>query len=97
MNNELDVKERLEKNLHEMGVMAYIIAKHQQEYLDGIEGLKKLMIPREVAVMQRLSRANKDFIEKTDKSFKKANLDVSAIEDLVMDMLDKIELEFKKL
>ena len=47
--------------------------------------------------MQRLSRANKDYIEKTDKSFKKANLDVSAIEDLVMDMLDKIELEFKKL
>lgn len=91
------MREQLEKSLSEMGVMAYIIAKHQQNYLDGIEGLKKLMIPSEVAVMQRLSKANQDFIRKTDKSLKKANIDVSKIEELVMEMLDKIELEFKKL
>ena len=47
--------------------------------------------------MQRLSKANQDFIRKTDKSLKKANIDVSKIEELVMEMLDKIELEFKKL
>jgi hypothetical protein len=92
-----NVKEQLQQSLSEMGVMAYIIAKHQQEYLDGIEGLKKLMIPSEVAVMQRLSKANKDFISKTDKSLKKANIDVSKIEELVFEMLDKIEVEFKKL
>jgi uncharacterized membrane-anchored protein len=80
-----------------MGVMAYIIAKHQQNYLDGIEGLKKLMIPSEVAVMQRLSKANQDFIRRSDNSFKKANIDVTKIEDMVFEMLDKIELEFKKL
>jgi uncharacterized membrane-anchored protein len=80
-----------------MGVMAYIIAKHQQNYLDGIEGLKKLMIPSEVAVMQRLSKANQDFIRRSDKSFKKANIDVAKIEDMVLDMLDKIEMEFKNL
>ena len=93
----MNIREQLEKSLSEMGVMAYIIAKHQQNYLDGIEGLKKLMIPSEVAVMQRLSKANQDFIRKTDKSFKKANLDVSKIEELVLDMLDQIEVEFKKL
>jgi len=93
----MNIKEQLEQSLSEMGVMAYIIAKHQQEYLDGIEGLKKLMIPSEVAVMQRLSKANQDFIRKTDKSLKKANIDISKIEDLVMDMLDKIELELKKI
>jgi len=91
------MREQLEKSLSEMGVMAYIIAKHQQNYLDGIEGLKKLMIPNEVAVMQRLSKANQDFIRKTDKSFKKANIDVTKIEEMVLDMLDKIELEFKNL
>jgi hypothetical protein len=91
------MREQLEKSLSEMGVMAYIIAKHQQNYLDGIEGLKKLMIPSEVAVMLRLSKANQDFIRKTDKSLKKANIDVSKIDDMVLDMLDKIELEFKKL
>jgi uncharacterized membrane-anchored protein len=47
--------------------------------------------------MLRLSKANQDFIRKTDKSLKKANIDVTKIEDLVMDMLDKIELELKKL
>jgi len=93
----VDIREQLERNLLEMGMMAYVIAKHQQEYLDGIEGLKRLMIPSEVAVMQRLCNANRDFIQKTDKSFKKANLDISALEVLVMDMLDKIEIEFKKL
>ena len=93
----MNIKQQLEQSLSEMGVMAYIIAKHQQEYLDGIEGLKRLMIPSEVAVMQRLSKANQDFIRKTDKSLKKANIDVSKIEELVMEMLDKIELEFKKL
>jgi hypothetical protein len=93
----MNIKEQLEQSLSEMGVMAYIIAKHQQEYLDGITGLKKLMIPSEVAVMQRLSKANKDFISKTDKSLKKANIDVTKIEDLVMDMLERIELELKKL
>lgn len=93
----MNVKEQLEKSLSEMGVMCYVIAKHQQEYLDGIEGLKRLMIPSEVAVMQRLSKANQDFIRKTDKSLKKANIDVSKIEELVMEMLDKIELEFKAL
>jgi hypothetical protein len=92
-----NVKEQLQQSLSEMGVMAYIIAKHQQEYLDGIEGLKKLMIPSEVAVMQRLSKANKDFISKTDKSLKKANIDVSKIEELVFEMLENIEVEFKKL
>lgn len=91
------MREQLEKSLSEMGVMAYIIAKHQQNYLDGIEGLKKLMIPSEVAVMQRLSKANQDFISRSDRSFKKANIDVSKIEDMVLDMLDKIELELKKL
>jgi hypothetical protein len=91
------MREQLEKSLSEMGVMAYIIAKHQQNYLDGIEGLKKLMIPSEVAVMQRLSKANQDFIRRSDKSFKKANIDVTKIEDMVLDMLDKIEMEFKKL
>jgi len=91
------MREQLEKSLSEMGVMAYIIAKHQQNYLDGIEGLKKLMIPNEVAVMQRLSKANQDFIRKSDKSFKKANIDVTKIEEMVLDMLDKIELEFKNL
>jgi uncharacterized membrane-anchored protein len=65
--------------------------------LDGITGLKKLMVSSEVAVMERLSKANQDFIRKTDKSLKKANIDVTKIEDLVMDMLDKIELELKKL
>lgn len=93
----MNIKQQLEQSLSEMGVMAYIIAKHQQEYLDGIEGLKRLMIPSEVAVMQRLSKANQDFIRKTDKSLKKANIDVSKIEELVMEMLDQIELEFKKL
>lgn len=93
----MNIREQLEKSLSEMGVMAYIIAKHQQNYLDGIEGLKKLMIPSEVAVMQRLSKANQDFIRKTDKSFKKANLDVSKIEELVLDMLDRIEIEYKAL
>jgi hypothetical protein len=93
----MNIKHQLEQSLSEMGVMAYIIAKHQQEYLDGIEGLKKLMIPSEVAVMLRLSKANQDFIRKTDKSLKKANIDVTKIEDLVMDMLDKIEVELKKL
>ena len=93
----MNIKQQLEQSLSEMGVMAYIIAKHQQEYLDGIEGLKRLMIPSEVAVMQRLSKANQDFIRKTDKSLKKANIDVTKIEELVMEMLDKIELEFKKL
>jgi hypothetical protein len=91
------MREQLEKSLSEMGVMAYIIAKHQQNYLDGIEGLKKLMIPNEVAVMQRLSKANQDFIRKTDKSLKKANIDVTKIENMVLDMLDKIELQFKNL
>ena len=91
------MREQLEKSLSEMGVMAYIIAKHQQNYLDGIEGLKKLMIPSEVAVMQRLSKANQDFIRRSDKSFKKANIDVAKIEDMVLDMLDKIEMEFKNL
>ena len=91
------MREQLEKSLSEMGVMAYIIAKHQQNYLDGIDGLKKLMIPSEVAVMQRLSKANQDFIRRSDKSFKKANIDVTKIEDMVLDMLDKIEMEFKKL
>jgi len=91
------MREQLEKSLSEMGVMAYIIAKHQQNYLDGIEGLKKLMIPSEVAVMQRLSKANQDFIRRSDNSFKKANIDVTKIEDMVLDMLDKIEMEFKKL
>jgi hypothetical protein len=91
------MREQLEKSLSEMGVMAYIIAKHQQNYLDGIEGLKKLMIPNEVAVMQRLSKANKDFITKTDKSFKKANIDITKIEEMVLDILDNIELELKKL
>jgi hypothetical protein len=91
------MREQLEKSLSEMGVMAYIIAKHQQNYLDGIEGLKKLMIPSEVAVMQRLSKANQDFIRRSDKSFKKANIDVTKIEDMVLNMLDKIEMEFKKL
>jgi hypothetical protein len=91
------MREQLEKSLSEMGVMAYIIAKHQQNYLDGIEGLKKLMIPSEVAVMQRLSKANQDFIRRSDNSFKKANIDVTKIEDMVFEMLDKIELEFKKL
>jgi hypothetical protein len=91
------MREQLEKSLSEMGVMAYIIAKHQQNYLDGIEGLKKLMIPSEVAVMQRLSKSNQDFIRRSDKSFKKANIDVTKIEDMVFEMLDKIELEFKKL
>lgn len=93
----MNIKQQLEQSLSEMGVMAYIIAKHQQEYLDGIEGLKRLMIPSEVAVMQRLSKANQDFIRKTDKSLKKANIDVTKVEDMVMEMLDKIELEFKKL
>lgn len=93
----MNIKQQLEQSLSEMGVMAYIIAKHQQEYLDGIEGLKRLMIPSEVAVMQRLSKANQDFIRKTDKSLKKANIDVTKIEELVMEMLDKIELEFKSL
>ena len=93
----MNIKQQLQQSLSEMGVMAYIIAKHQQEYLDGIEGLKKLMIPSEVAVMQRLSKANQDFISKTDKSLKKANIDVSKIEELVFEMLDKIEVEFKKL
>ena len=93
----MNIREQLEKSLSEMGVICYIIAKHQQEYLDGIEGLKKLMIPSEVAVMQRLSKANQDFIRKTDKSFKKANLDVSKIEELVLDMLDRIEIEYKAL
>ena len=93
----MNIREQLEKSLNEMGVMAYIIAKHQQNYLDGIEGLKKLMIPSEVAVMQRLSKANQDFIRKTDKSFKKANIDVSKIEELVLDMLDRIEIEYKAL
>ena len=93
----IDIRAQLERNLHEMGIMAYIIAKHQQEYLDGIEGLKKLMIPSEVAVMRRLSVANRDFIKKTNESFKKKNVDFSAIETLVMEMLDRIELEFEKL
>ena len=93
----MNIREQLEKSLSEMGVICYIIAKHQQNYLDGIEGLKKLMIPSEVAVMQRLSKANQDFIRKTDKSFKKANLDVSKIEELVLDMLDRIEIEYKAL
>lgn len=93
----IDIRAQLERNLHEMGIMAYIIAKHQQEYLDGIEGLKKLMIPSEVAVMRRLSVANRDFIKKTNESFKKKNVDFSAIEPLVMEMLDRIELEFEKL
>ena len=93
----MNIKQQLEQSLSEMGVMAYIIAKHQQEYLDGIEGLKRLMIPSEVAVMQRLSKANQDFIRKTDKSLKKANIDVTKVEDMVMEMLDRIELEFKKL
>ena len=93
----MNIREQLEKSLSEMGVICYIIAKHQQNYLDGITGLQKLMIPSEVAVMQRLSKANQDFIRKTDKSFKKANLDVSKIEELVLDMLDQIEVEFKKL
>ena len=93
----MNIREQLEKSLSEMGVMAYIIAKHQQNYLDGITGLQKLMIPSEVAVMQRLSKANQDFIRKTDKSFKKANLDVSKIEELVLDMLDRIEIEYKAL
>ena len=93
----MNIKEQLEKSLSEMGVMCYVIAKHQQEYLDGITGLKKLMIPSEVAVMERLSKANQDFIRKTDKSLKKANIDISKAEDMVMEMLDKIEVEFKKL
>lgn len=93
----MSIREQLEKSLSEMGVMAYIIAKHQQNYLDGITGLKKLMIPSEVAVMERLSKANQDFIRKTDKSLKKANIDISKVEDMVMEMLDKIEVEFKKL
>jgi hypothetical protein len=93
----MNIKEQLEQSLSEMGVMAYIIAKHQQEYLDGITGLKKLMIPSEVAVMERLSKANQDFIRKTDKSLKKANIDVSKIEEMVFEMLDKIEIELKKL
>lgn len=93
----MNIKEQLEQSLSEMGVMCYVIAKHQQEYLDGITGLKKLMIPSEVAVMERLSKANQDFIRKTDKSLKKANIDVSKIEELVMEMLDRIEVEFKKL
>ena len=93
----MNIKEQLEQSLSEMGVMAYIIAKHQQEYLDGIEGLKRLMIPSEVAVMQRLSKANQDFIRKTDKSLKKANIDVTKVEDMVMEMLDNIEVQFKAL
>ena len=93
----MNIKEQLEKSLSEMGVMCYVIAKHQQEYLDGITGLKKLMIPSEVAVMERLSKANQDFIRKTDKSLKKANIDVTKVEDMVMEMLDRIEVEFKKL
>jgi hypothetical protein len=93
----MNIKEQLEQSLSEMGILAYIIAKHQQEYLDGITGLEKLMVSSEVAVMERLSKANQDFIRKTDKSLKKANIDVTKIEDLVMDMLDKIELELKKL
>ena len=93
----MNIKQQLEQSLSEMGVMAYIIAKHQQEYLDGIEGLKRLMIPSEVAVMQRLSKANQDFIRKTDKSLKKANIDVSKVEDMVMEMLDNIEVQFKAL
>ena len=93
----MNIREQLEKSLSEMGVICYIIAKHQQNYLDGIAGLQKLMIPSEVAVMQRLSKANQDFIRKTDKSFKKANLDVSKIEELVLDMLDRIEIEYKAL
>lgn len=93
----MNIKEQLEQSLSEMGVMAYIIAKHQQEYLDGIEGLKRLMIPSEVAVMQRLSKANQDFIRKTDKSLKKANINVSKVEDMVMEMLDNIEVQFKAL
>lgn len=93
----MNIKEQLEKSLSEMGVMCYVIAKHQQEYLDGITGLKKLMIPSEVAVMERLSKANQDFIRKTDKSLKKANIDVSKVEDMVMEMLDNIEVQFKAL
>ena len=93
----MNIKEQLEKSLSEMGVMCYVIAKHQQEYLDGITGLKKLMIPSEVAVMLRLSKANQDFIRKTDKSLKKANIDVSKVEDMVMEMLDNIEVQFKAL
>jgi hypothetical protein len=93
----MNIKHQLEKSLSEMGILAYIIAKHQQEYSDGITGLKKLMVSSEVAVMERLSKANQDFIRKTDKSLKKANIDVTKIEDLVMDMLDKIELELKKI
>ena len=54
----MNIKEQLEQSLSEMGVMCYVIAKHQQEYLDGITGLKRLMIPSEVAVMERLSKAN---------------------------------------
>lgn len=91
------MREQLEKSLSEMGVMAYIIAKHQQNYLDGIRGLKKLMIPSEVAVMQRLYTANQDFINRSEKSFKKANIDVTKIEDMVLDILDNLELELKKL
>lgn len=93
----MNIKEQLEKSLSEMGVMCYVIAKHQQEYLDGITGLKKLMIPSEVAVMERLSKANQDFIRKTDKSLKKANIDVTKVEDMVMEMLDNIEVQFKAL
>jgi hypothetical protein len=95
--DELEVKAKWEKSLSEMGVMCYIISKHNQEYLDSIYGMRKLMISKEFSVMNRLRIANQDFITKTDKSLKKANLDISKIEELVLDMLDKIELEFKKL
>jgi hypothetical protein len=96
-NKEIGIKEKLEKDLSENGIMAYIIAKHQQEYLDAIHGLKRLMTPSETAVMERLRAANRDFISRTDKALKKANIDISPIEELVMNMLENIETEFKKL
>lgn len=96
-NKEVGIKAKLEKDLSENGVMAYIIAKHQQEYLDAIHGLKRLMNPSETAVMERLRKANLDFITRTDKALKKAEIDISPIEELVMGMLENIETEFNKL
>lgn len=92
-----DKKAELEKSLSEMGVLCWIIAKHQQNYLDGICGLKKLMVSHEFAVINRLRKANLDFITKTDNSMKKANLDIEKLENMVYTILDKIEEELKKL
>ncbi len=95
--DELEVKAKMERALSEMGVLCYIVAKHQQSYLDGIYGLRKLMINREFAVVDRLRKANLDFITKTDNSMKKANLDIEKLENMVYTILDKIEEELKKL